>query len=141
MSRGRPPLGPKLVDRLEGSEHAKERLKILLETLNGEKTIEQACEELTIGEAMFHKLRSRFLQEAVELLEPRPVGRPRQEVDEAEKARAEYEQRLSELEIDLQAARVREEIALAMPHLLLPKDNEKRLKKKARRKMRKERRN
>ncbi|MFH1724746.1 MAG: helix-turn-helix domain-containing protein [Elusimicrobiota bacterium] len=129
MSRGRPPLGPKLVDRLEGSEHAKERLKILLETLNGEKTIEQACEELTIGEAMFHKLRSRFLQEAVESLEPRPVGRPRQEVDEAEKVRAEYERHLAELEIDLQAARVREEIALAMPHLLQPKRREQQAKK------------
>ena len=46
--RGRKPLGAQLVDRLEGSEHAKIRLKVILETLAGRQTIPEACDELGI---------------------------------------------------------------------------------------------
>jgi hypothetical protein len=111
-------MGPKLVDSLTGSDHAKRRLKTLLETLSGEKSVEEACEELGLSEAAFHKLRSEFLQEAVGLLEPKPLGRPASLPSETEELREEYERRIGDLEIDLQAARVREEIALSMPHLL-----------------------
>jgi len=118
MNRGRPAMGPRLVEALDGSESAKGRLRVILETLTGEKTVLDACQELGIGESMFHKLRNEFLQDAVGLLEPRPLGRPREEIDPEEKLRDGYEKRMQDLEVKLQAARVREEIALAMPHLL-----------------------
>ena len=65
---------------------------------------------------MLHRLKTRAIQAGVESLEPKPTGRPR-----AEPARdAELEALQSEvrrLERELKAAQVREEIALAMPHL------------------------
>ena len=44
----RKPKGPALVQHLEGSERAKQRLEVILETIAGELTIEQACECLGI---------------------------------------------------------------------------------------------
>ena len=64
------------MERLEGSEHAKIRLKVILETLSGQRTIPDACDELGIQESMFHQLRSEVLQTALGRLEPRPIGRP-----------------------------------------------------------------
>jgi transposase-like protein len=121
MRKGRPAKGPKLAETLDGSEPAKRKLRIILETVTGERTVEEACDALGIGAAAFHKLRSRTFQDAVQSLEPRPVGRPRkedpQEADEIEALKAEIWQ----LKFDLQAARIREEIAVTMPHLLKDK--------------------
>ena len=73
---GRKPLTTEHVNTLAGSSRAKDRLRVILETLRGELTIPDACSLLGIGEAQFHHLRHTWLQEAVELLEPRRVGRP-----------------------------------------------------------------
>src|SRR5271165_3674562 len=77
--RGRKPTGPNLVEHLEGSERAKTRLIAILETLSGARSIPEVCEDLGINESMFHRVRSDVLQTALERLEPRPLGRPRQE--------------------------------------------------------------
>jgi hypothetical protein len=74
--RGRKPTGGLLVERLEGSEHAKSRLKVIVETLSGQTTIPDACALLGIQESMFHKMRAQVLQAALSRLEPRPLGRP-----------------------------------------------------------------
>ena len=50
MSRGRPPKRSRLVEGLDGSDQAKLRLKVILQTLTGECTVEQACEQLGIKE-------------------------------------------------------------------------------------------
>ena len=76
--KGRKPLATGHVERLSGSELAKLRLTTLLQTLRGELTVPEACARLEIGESRFHALRNQWLQEALELLEPRPLGRPRQ---------------------------------------------------------------
>jgi hypothetical protein len=90
---------------------------VILETLSGQKTIGEACEALGMNEAAFHKLRSRFLSEAVESLEPRPVGR-KPKMSEADSEQVEKLRReVQELERELKASRVREEIALSMPQL------------------------
>ena len=78
---GRKPLATGHVDRLQGSEPAKQRLTVLLETLRGELPVPEACARLGIGESRFHALRGAWLQEALELLEPRPLGRPPQAAD------------------------------------------------------------
>lgn len=117
--RGRPPLGGALVDKLDGPEPAKRRLKAFLETLAGSKTVAQACVELGLGEAAFHKQRSQWLQGAVEWLAPRPPGRPPKTESPEQRLIAQMEEQIFELKKEAQAARLRAEIAIAMPHLLV----------------------
>jgi len=117
MARGRPPLGPGLVEGLGGSEHARERLRIILETITGGRTVAQACEALGISEAAFHKLRLKALEAALAGLEPKPAGRPAKEVTPEQARVEELERELKMMELQLFASQVREEIALAMPHL------------------------
>ena len=45
-------------------------------------TIPQACEQLSLGEARFHELRTEWLQAAAAALEPKPLGRPTQTTPE-----------------------------------------------------------
>ena len=115
---GRKTTGPKLAENTAGSPLAKQRLRLILETLSGQTSIPQACEALGIGEAMFHKMRTRFLDEASGLLEPRKPG-PQGEEISPEQARIEkLEKEVRELSISLEASRIRTELALVMPHVL-----------------------
>jgi hypothetical protein len=117
MVRGRRPAVAGLVGRLEGSEEAKRRLTVVLETLAGRRSVAAACAMLNIGESRFHALRGRFLRVALDHLEPRPVGRPGQAAPD-DQQRTELEEEVRRLRVELRAARVREEIALALPHML-----------------------
>src|SRR5262245_55360204 len=74
--RGRLPVGPECVEKLEGSAEAKRRLELILRTLAGSCRVQEACEELGISEARFHQLRQEALQAALDGLRPRPAGRP-----------------------------------------------------------------
>lgn len=126
MSRGRPAKGPKLVEDLEGSVEAKRRLKVIQETISGEKGVAEACAELGIGKSAFHELRSKALQIMLSGLEPKPAGRPRkvvtEEQAEIDRLKRENEKLLSKLEI----AHVREELMLAMPEVFDPSKEKKR---------------
>jgi transposase-like protein len=122
MARGRPPLGAGLVGHLEGSDQAKVRLKAILETLSAKRTVPDACRELGIGQSAFHKMRQRVLQCALSELEPAQLGRPPAEKTGDDPALAQLHEELTELRLQLQAARIREEIAVAMPRLLKPAD-------------------
>ena len=118
--RGRKPLAARHVDNLCGSERAKLRLQTILQTLQGQMTVAEACGVLGIGESRFHALRNQWLQESMELLEPRPLGRPPQVVspEQAEVARLEAENR--DLRQQRRVAEVREELAQRLPHVLRP---------------------
>jgi hypothetical protein len=118
--RGRPGLGVGHVERLDGADESKHRLEVILRTVAGELTVEQACDELGIGAAQFHRLREQALSGALAALEPRPAGRPPNEPAGASRVE-QLEEQVRELEIDLRASQLREEIAVAMPHLLKPK--------------------
>ena len=118
MARGRRPGAAQLVEALDGSAQAKRRLQVLLETFSGKRNVPQACAALGIGQAMFYKLRSRWLQQALESLEPRAPGRPRKpQVPEVERAE-ELALRVKHLERELKAAQVREQLAIALPHVV-----------------------
>jgi hypothetical protein len=110
---GRKPLTTGHVDHLCGSTHAKDRMRIFLETLRGTLTIPDACQLLELSEAQFHHARHVWLQESLELLEPRRVGRPPKQTDPVELSRrcAELETEMEQLRAHAQAAQVREEIA------------------------------
>jgi hypothetical protein len=124
--RGRPPLRLEHVDRMPGSDEARARLKILLATLTGEKSIPQACFELGIGESRFHELRNEFLARSVESLKPKPLGRPPDPgPSESEREILRLRRENEQLKLEVQASLIREEIAMVMPHLLKPKAQKK----------------
>jgi len=117
---GRKPLGPQLVERLEGSQRAKRRLQVILETLAGTRSIIEACEKLGICESMFHRLRAEVLQTALDRLEPRPLGRPRRAISAETQQVDVLEQEVEELRTELQASQVREELAQILPAVVRP---------------------
>lgn len=114
---GRKPLGPALVEHLDGSTSAKERLELILQTLAGQVSVVQACRLLDISEAMFYKLRNRVLQVCLDDLEPKPLGRPARVVSEHEKRVAELRAELTRREHELAAQAVRLELAETLPQL------------------------
>jgi len=114
----RPPLGLGHVEKVEATELARRRLKCVLATLSGELTVEQACTDLGISAARFAQIRDEALSGAAAALEPGAAGRPAAPAPEPalEEARAE----VARLRRELEASRIREEIALTMPHLVKP---------------------
>lgn len=126
MARGRRPKGPELAGDVDASELARRKLRVILETISGGKTVPEACEELGIKEARFHQMRSEWLVHAAEILEPRAPGRPPKQSPktpettamEKELARLRYEN--ERLKLDAVAAQIRLELGIALPHLVRP---------------------
>jgi hypothetical protein len=114
--RGRYPSGPEYVENLDGSEQAKKRLRVVLETMTGKVRVQEACTILEISEQRFYQLREELLQAALERLEGKPVGRPRRQLEE-EDPRV-LREKVAHLQAELEASEVREEIALALPRVL-----------------------
>jgi hypothetical protein len=106
--RGRKLPGPEFVQRLQGSAASKQRAEVILRTLTGSLSFEEASAVLGLTPQRLHTLRQEALQALVDRLEPRPMGRPRQSATTA----AEPEEALRR---ELEAARLREEIALILP--------------------------
>jgi transposase-like protein len=115
MRRGRKPSVAGLVERLDGAEETKRRLALILETLTGQRSVAEVGHQLGLSARRLYELRLQVMQDALDGLQPRPPGRPGQRADESSDPRAEELQRLR---VELKAAQVREEIALALPHLL-----------------------
>ena len=115
--RGRKPTGVNLVEHLEGSQGAKGRLKAIVETLSGQRSIPDVCQELGIHDSMFHRLRTEVLQTALDRLEPRPLGRPPQPPLPQEERVGALEAEVLRLQMELKAAEVRRELAEKLPRL------------------------
>lgn len=119
--RGRPPLGAQHVHRLEGDPESKARLEVILKTLSGELSTDEACQALGVGPSQLFRLRERALQGAAAALAPGTPGRPQRQASPPESSRVKaLEAEVRDLKIDLRAAQIREEIAIVMPHLLKP---------------------
>jgi hypothetical protein len=116
--RGRRPSGPEYVDHLEGSAQAKQRLKVVLETLAGTCRVQEACQRLGISEPRFHQLRARVLEAALERLEPRPAGRPPQPPAPEQEHLQELAARAAAEDLAVRTAQAREEIALTLPRVV-----------------------
>ena len=115
MSRGRPPAGPQLVERLEGEETAKRRLEAILETIAGRCTIADASARLDLRPARFFRMRNEAMQAALERLEPRPCGRKRKQVSPEAARIEELERELTQAQNALLLAELRAETALLLP--------------------------
>jgi transposase-like protein len=120
MSRaGRKPQGAALVAPLSGSEHAKRRLALFLQTAFGHCTVSEACAELGIGESRFFAQRAAWLQQSLALLEPRSPGRPPKPEpmpDPADVRR--LRDQLRQLEARSAAVEVQAELASLLPHVM-----------------------
>ncbi len=64
------------------------------------------------------------MQDACAALEPKPAGRPKEMTVEAELELLRLHRENKNLERHLRAAQIREEIAIAMPHVLQPRKDE-----------------
>lgn len=131
--RGRKPSGTKLLDKFTASPRSQARMRAILETLSGQKTIAEACAELGLGEAMFHRIRDEALAAGLEALEAKPMGRPRTATTAQPSREAALEQEQKDLKIALRTAEVRAEIAQSMPHLLKRKGRSEKKRKRTRR--------
>lgn len=107
MRAGRKPLAAGHVVHLSGSELAKLRLTTILETMQGKLTVAEACARLGVGESRFHALRNQWLQEALALLEPRPLGRRAKQTA----AEAQMAQHVAALQAELCRFKQRVQIA------------------------------
>ena len=114
--RGRTPSGPEVIEHLHGSAKAKERLRVILETMQGKWRVGAACAQLGISEQRYRQLRAEVLQAALAGLEDQPAGRPRRPQEAAETIA--LREQVAQLQRALQVAQVYEEIALALPHVV-----------------------
>jgi hypothetical protein len=115
--RGRRPQGCAGVDRLPGSSEAKERLKMIVENVAGIRRTRAACQQVRLSEPRFQQIRQEVLLVSLNCLEPRAAGRPAATLSpEAERIK-ELEEQLAAMEMELRAARAREEIALTLPRV------------------------
>jgi hypothetical protein len=127
MGRGRRTDCAKLVDRLNGSAEAKARLKVILQMLGAGRTAGEAGLTVGVSERRLHSLRRRALQHALNSLEFQPVGRRTQQPSQHDVEIAALHAEVTRLRIDLRAAQIREEIALAIPQLLKRKRRTKKM--------------
>lgn len=118
MARGRPANSSTIVAHLTGSAQGRQRLNLMLQTLEGQIPIPQAAAKLGVGRSRFCLQRQKMLQAALESLEPKPRGRPPLEITPEQQEIERLQQQVQALKIDLQAAQIREELALLMPHVL-----------------------
>jgi transposase len=116
--RGRTPWGPEYVNRLAGSDVAKERLKVVLETLAGTTRVREACERLGICEQRFHQLRQHVMEAGLAAMEPRSAGRPARAASPEDQRIRDLEEQLHDKDAELRAAKVREEVAVILPRAI-----------------------
>jgi hypothetical protein len=112
-------MGEKLLETVSGSEVAKSRVTLMLETMAGKKTVNEACQELGIGEARFHEMRKELLEGLVGLAEPKPIGRPRQETAPSSEYVAKLENENWEMKRRFNVELVRMQLAAVIPEVLL----------------------
>lgn len=93
MKPGRRPKGVGHVDKLDGGEQEKRRLKAILASLTGLATVAEASRGLGIRPSRFARLRDLALQGALDRLAPHPVGRPAEQEDDMEPLKREGAQR------------------------------------------------
>ena len=113
--RGRRAAGPELVQRLPGAAEARQRLEVILRTLSGELGIKQASALLGITPQRLHMLRQEALQAALAALEPRPLGRPRQQPTPAEEQIHDLQCQVEQLQRELGCSQLREHLAVLLP--------------------------
>ena len=115
MVMGRPNKGVDHVDNCDGSKQSKLRTQVVLRTMSGDLSVNDACDMLGIQRPQFAKLRFRALQGAVDALEPGRPGRPRKHDAETDQRVVEQDRKVEQLEKQLTLERARADIAQILP--------------------------
>lgn len=116
----RPSLGVEHVEKLIADREAKTRLKVVLRALAGEISVNDAAQEIGVGLSRFHELRDEALAGALEALGPKVPGRPPGGLGAQRKVK-ELEAELDSLRYQLEAERVRSELLLSIPEVIMGK--------------------
>lgn len=112
--RGRKPLALEHVQQLDGSDCAKQRMTMLLKTLQSDCSVGEARAQLGLSESQFHAVRHRWLQGALQLLEPRTPGRHRKDPSSEMERIEQLEQEKRDLQRELALAQARWEVLEAV---------------------------
>ena len=115
--RGRKPVGPELTRKLAGSELARQRMGVILETLGGTCRVQEACEQLGICQQRFDRLRVKAIEAGIAALELKPAGRPAKLITPEQAEIARLRERIVELESAVSVATIRAELLAALPRL------------------------
>ncbi|MFM2328884.1 MAG: hypothetical protein RLZZ494_987 [Pseudomonadota bacterium] len=113
----RPPTGPNLINRLNGSAGAKHRALVILETIAGTCSVEEGALALNCNTAYLHRLRDQLLDGMIAAAEPRTPGRkpaPPPTRDEQAAVLAVAQRRATDAEVALELERCRVELALVL---------------------------
>lgn len=94
---------------------------MILETMTGELSVQDACQQLGIERSHFQDLRQRALAGAAAALEPQQPGRKPATVTVTPQELEQLRREKTELEDQLIAIQAGFEVALAMPRLLRPR--------------------
>lgn len=100
-----------LLEPIEASELARERVKAVLLTLSGQWSVKDALNRLSISRTRFQDLRRRMLKSALCALEPVPLGRPAKAGASRDPERVGLEQEIESLKLDLRLVRTSLELS------------------------------
>ena len=115
--RGRHAIGPEIAERVSEASFEARRLRAILETIAGQKRVQDACADLGISEQLFERLREKSMRSASRSLRLKKAGRPGKKPSAQDAEIARLEQRIVELEAELKAATLRAELAATLPRL------------------------
>ncbi len=115
--RGRHAVGPEIAEQVADSPFEAFRLRLILESVTGEKRVQDICQEMGVCSQMFERLRDRAMRAAARSLRPKKAGRPRKARSAAAAENTQLHERIAELEAQVQALRVRAELAEGLPRL------------------------
>jgi hypothetical protein len=122
----RPNLGVEHVDKLAGERETKTRLKVILRTLTGELAVNDAAEQIGVRPSRFHELRDEALMGALDALAPKPPGRPPSACSVSQRE-LDLAEALDAARYQLDAERVRTQLLLSIPEVVLGKAKPSRL--------------
>lgn len=116
--RGRRPAGTEVVDRQEGSSTAKERVKVVLETMTGTLRVKEGCRRLGISTQRFRQMREEILAGALASAEPGLPGRPAKVTTPTDEENRLLKEQLAAKDVELRSAQARTEVALILPRVV-----------------------
>lgn len=119
MRTGRPNKGADHVDALDASAGPRERLRVILETLSGSRSVADACRELGVSHTRFKQLRRQALQGAADALEPGVPGRPRKRGAQQDERVGKLEAALAEADRARRREALRADLATMLPELVM----------------------
>ena len=100
-----------LLQPMEASEAARERVKVMLLTLAGQWSVKDGLDWLGLSRTRFQVLRGRMLEGALAALEPGAAGRPRSEPTPEDERVCALRLEVKALRYELQLVRASLEIA------------------------------